>query len=132
MEHVTDSEPTGRRRISLEVVSVAAVVVVLVVLAAWWLLVDETKHTTHTFVVPQGAEEQLRDDPDLSFFPRRLEAKVGDTVVIENHDDVLHTVGPYTVDAGQTLRQRFDSAGTFTGLCTLHPDGQVEIDVGVG
>ncbi|MCZ7529937.1 MAG: hypothetical protein M5U31_06095 [Acidimicrobiia bacterium] len=132
MEEATESEPARRRRVSLEIVSVVSVVVVLMAIGAWWLLADGAEPTTHTFVVPAGAEEQLRDDPDLSFFPRRFEATKGDTLVIENRDDVLHTVGPYTVDAGQTLRQRFDSTGTFTGLCTLHPDGEVEIVVGVG
>jgi len=49
--------------------------------------------------------------------------------VIENRDDQVHTVGPYVVDAGQTLRQRFDAAGSFQGHCTLHASGQVEIVV---
>ncbi len=121
--------PEERRRFPVELATVMAVVAVAVAFGAWWLLRDEGGATTHTFVVPAGATEQLEDDPELSFFPDRFEAEVGDTLVIENQDDDLHTVGPYVVDAGQTLRQRFDAPGSFEGLCTLHPSGEVEIVV---
>lgn len=121
--------PETKRRFPVELATVAAVVLVAVGFGAWWLLRDAGGPATHTFVVPAGAGEQLAEDPGLSFFPDRFEAEVGDTLVIENRDDDVHTVGPYVVDAGQTLRQRFDAPGSFEGLCTLHPSGEVEIVV---
>ncbi|MEZ5171731.1 MAG: hypothetical protein R3A49_13455 [Acidimicrobiia bacterium] len=116
-------------KIQIAVVTVLALV--LVGGGAWLLARDDDNPTTHSFVVPPGASAQLEEDPDLSFFPRRLEASVGDEIVIENNDAVLHTVGPFTVDAHQTLRLDLDTPGTYSGLCTLHPDGESEIVVGV-
>lgn len=115
----------------IQIAVVTFVALVLVACGVWWMASSGDDATTHSFVVPLGASEQLREDPDLSFFPRRLEARVGDEIVIENDDTVLHTVGPFTVDAGQTLRLDLDSPGTYSGLCTLHPDGEAEIVVGV-
>ena len=116
-------------RWKLQIAVATAALLVLLAGGAWWMLANGSEATIHSFVVPPGAEEQLRADPDLSFFPRRLEARVGDELVIENNDDVLHTVGPFTVDAGQELRLNLDEPGTYTGLCTLHPDGEAEIVV---
>jgi plastocyanin len=54
---------------------------------------------------------------------------VGETIRIVNDDDRGHNVGPFFVGAGETLSQRFSSAGEFVGVCTVHPSGQIVLVV---
>jgi plastocyanin len=65
----------------------------------------------------------------VDFFPRQLDVKVGDQLVIHNDDSRSHTVGPYFVNRGQTLRQTFTAPGIVKGICTIHPSGAVTIVV---
>lgn len=79
--------------------------------------------------VPHGTAQRIADGERVELIPARLEVSVGDSLEIRNLDDTVHEVGPYTVDAGQTLHQTFTSPGTIQGLCTLHPSGAITIVV---
>ena len=86
--------------------------------------------TEHLVVeVPVGTAARIEAGERVELLPRSLEVAVGDTLEIRNQDVETHQVGPYTVAAGQTVRQTFSSPGTLQGLCTLHPDGQLTIVV---
>lgn len=100
-------------------------VTVLVVSA----VVDDREPETIEVVVARGAGD-IRTGGADELLPRRLEVEVGDTLVIDNRDDQAHTVGPYTVAAGQRLEHRFTREGVIEGECTLHPSGRVTIVVG--
>ena len=54
---------------------------------------------------------------------------VGDELLVHNLDNRSHQIGPYLVDRGETMQQRFTERTVITGLCTIHPSGRVEIDV---
>lgn len=79
--------------------------------------------------VEAGTYDRMADGEELELVPDRLELEVGDTLVIVNRDDALHQVGPYTVAPHQTLRQTFTAAGTVSGPCSLHPSGEVTIEI---
>lgn len=79
--------------------------------------------------VPAGTAEELEAGASIELLPRRLEVGVGDRLVIVNHDNVAHEVGPYAVAPGQRLEQTFTSTGTIEGVCTLHPSGAITIEV---
>ena len=79
--------------------------------------------------VAPGTADRIAAGEPVELLPRRLEVKVGDRLEIVNRDDITHQVGPYTVSAGQTLRQEFTSPGTLQGACTLHPSGDITIVV---
>jgi plastocyanin len=101
---------------------IAVVVLVLVVL-------PELGSETIVVEVAAGTAERLAAGEEVDLLPRTLEVSVGDRLEIANRDDVVHEVGPYTVAAGQTLRQTFTTVGTLEGACTLHPSGAITIVV---
>lgn len=118
--------------------SAAAVVVAVAALAACGggdparpstEVVDESASATFEYVIPAGAGEALDAGTPLEILPAQLDAKVGDTIRIENDDDRGHTVGPFFVGANETLTQRFSTPGEFVGVCTVHPSGQIVLRV---
>jgi plastocyanin len=92
-------------------------------------VVDGTASATFEYVIPAGAGEALDAGTPLEILPAQLDAKVGDTIRIENDDDRGHTVGPFFVGANETLTQRFSTPGEFVGVCTVHPSGQIVVRV---
>ncbi|MCB0997491.1 MAG: hypothetical protein KDB21_20500 [Acidimicrobiales bacterium] len=78
--------------------------------------------------VPPGTWERIRAGEEVELIPRRLELQTGDRLVIVNNDAEAHQVGPYVVPSGETLTQDYPDPGVISqGICTLHPDGRVEI-----
>jgi plastocyanin len=72
---------------------------------------------------------------DNAFDPATLSISAGDTVTWTNTGDLPHTVtfeeGPDsgTLSSGQTFQHTFDSMGTFTYICTIHPTMQGVVNV---
>ena len=95
------------------------------------LFADEgdSRPADYQFTIPAGAGSSLDAGEPLEILPAELEVHVGEVIEIVNEDDRGHLVGPFFVGAGETLRQRFASAGTFIGECTVHPSGQIELVV---
>lgn len=83
----------------------------------------------YEFTIPAGAGEAIDRGEPLEILPAQLEVKVGEVIVIVNRDDRGHLVGPFFVGAGETLRQKFSSPGTFIGECSVHPSGQITLEV---
>lgn len=81
------------------------------------------------YTIPLGSAQRADAGEHLLIFPSRLQARVGQTIRIVNQDDRTHIVGPFSVGPGQTLTQRFASAGTFEGECTTHPDSPFVLEV---
>jgi plastocyanin len=79
---------------------------------------------TYSYTIPAGAGVALDAGEPLEILPAELDAKVGETIRIVNEDDRGHNVGPFFVGAGETVTQRFATAGEFVGVCTVHPSGQ--------
>jgi len=78
------------------------------------------------------------DQRGLAFVPHVLAIAKGDTVEFLNHDSVAHNVfspdeGGYdlgTFSAGETRSHTFDTTGTYTQLCSLHPEMAAYVFVG--
>lgn len=83
----------------------------------------------YLFTIPPGAGEARDRGEPLEILPDELNVRMGEVIVIVNEDDRGHLVGPFFVGAGETLRQRFSSPGTFIGECTVHPSGQITLEV---
>lgn len=90
---------------------------------------DDARPADHSYAIPEGAGEALDAGEPLEILPAELEVRVGEVIEIVNHDDRGHLVGPFFVGAGETVRQRFASEGTFIGECTVHPSGQIQLVV---
>jgi hypothetical protein len=109
-------------------------VVVAVLLGGVALLIgtvtgDRHSAETVTFVVPDGTAEDLFFGKKVDIMPPKVELKVGDTLVIRNDDSQTASVGPFTVRAGETLKQTFRRPQTLIGECTLSGTGEVKIIV---
>jgi len=83
----------------------------------------------YEFIIPLGSAARADAGEHLLIFPSRLEVRVGETIRIENQDDRTQIVGPFAIGPGQTLTQRFSSAGEFIGVCTTHPGSEFVLEV---
>jgi plastocyanin len=83
----------------------------------------------HLYTIPAGAGAAIDEGEPLEILPAELQVKVGEVIVIINEDDRGHLIGPFFVGAGETLRQKFSSPGTFIGQCSVHPSGQITLEV---
>jgi len=88
-----------------------------------------TDAATYEYTIPAGAGEALDAGTPLDILPGTLEVSVGETIQIVNLDDRGHNVGPWFVGANETMRQEFTSPGTFEGVCTVHPSGELILNV---
>jgi plastocyanin len=88
-----------------------------------------TKATTTTAKsVNAGA---VIDISEYMFSPMSVTIKVGQTIEWKNEGNVAHTVTetspPHSfasndINPGQTFTQTFDKAGTYSYVCSIHPD----------
>lgn len=83
----------------------------------------------HEYVIPRGTGLRLDRGEPVELIPGELEVQVGEVIRIVNEDDRGHLVGPFFVGANETLTQRFASPGRFVGECTVHPSGQLVLEV---
>jgi hypothetical protein len=75
---------------------------------------------TFEFSIPAGTAERMAVGyPVADVMPEQLDLLVGDTVVVENLDEAVHTFGPITVRPGETTRLTFDRPGYYFGICTV-------------
>lgn len=84
---------------------------------------------TYSYEIPAGAADRIDEGEPLDILPRELVAQLNETVIIVNHDDEAHLLGPWFVGPGETLRQRFTTAGVFEDSCTVHPSGKFTVVV---
>ncbi len=92
---------------------------------------EEQRSTDPTFsyVIPAGAGERIEAGEPLDILPRELVAELNETIQIVNNDDQAHALGAWFVGPGETLRQRFTTAGVFEGACSVHPSGNFTVVV---
>lgn len=81
-------------------------------------------------VIPPGTAERIDAGESVELIPADLRFRLRDQLVVVNNDSTTHQVGPFTVGAGQTLAKRFSEAATFQGSCSLHPSGDITIEIG--
>jgi hypothetical protein len=118
------SSPPGRRY-----PLVGALLAVPILLLVGALLLSAPPAEPILVEVPLGTAARIEAGEAVELLPAALEASVGDTLEIRNHDVVAHEVGPYRVAAGGTVVQTFTSPGTIQGVCTVNPMGEVTIVV---
>jgi plastocyanin len=95
------------------------------------LVVDdpEATETDYDYLIPAGTAERITAGETVEILPAQLTVKVGEVIRIVNEDTAGHFVGIFYVGPGETVTQRFASPGEFSGLCTIHPSGQISLTV---
>lgn len=91
--------------------------------------IDDVGDFDHDYVIPAGTAARIDAGDEVAIVPAQLDVAVGDSIRIVNDDSEGHVVGVFYVGAGETLTQRFDSVGTLTGECTVHPSGSFTLRV---
>ncbi len=82
-----------------------------------------------SYVIPPGTGDRIDRGEPVDIIPGNLDARVGQVLRIVNEDTRGHLVGPFFVGKGETMTQRFASAGTLSGACSIHPSGQITVTV---
>ena len=73
-----------------------------------------------TYLIPAGTRDRMdRGIFTEDIMPEQVTVDIGDTVVVVNEDKVTHTLGPFTVRAGETQRMVFSEPGYYFGVCTV-------------
>ena len=72
---------------------------------------------------PMNVEVTIKD---LAFDPANVSISVGDTVIWKNEDKVNHQIKIGDVEStlfseGKTFNHTFNTTGTFSYICTIHP-----------
>ncbi|MBK9746899.1 MAG: FixH family protein [Anaerolineae bacterium] len=82
-------------------------------------------------VIPQGTAAQIREGHGDDVMPTEIRLSVNgqNTLVLKNNDLADHTIGPFFVRAGETLRQTFTTPQVFEGVCSVRHDSVVRIIV---
>jgi hypothetical protein len=85
----------------------------------WWI------------VIPQGTQTMMRTGQGEDVIPSEIRLSLNGqrTLVIRNDDIADHTVGPFFVRAGETIRQKFTRAAEYVGTCTIRHGAEVSIIV---
>lgn len=86
-----------------------------------------TRHPDVSVTVPVTGAGSRRGS--VARLPNPLRLHVGQTLRIRNAGPAAVQVGPFLVDGGTTVTQRFLRPGRFEGTCLAHPDGRLVIDV---
>ena len=105
------------------------ITVLLLTTVGWFVVAQPQEAKTITFVIPPGTAEQLEAGNEVIKFPNELTFTVGDTIVIDNQDDVVHAFGPFTILPHTTLTQRFSTAKIYQNSCTFHQNRQMTLMV---
>lgn len=82
-------------------------------------------------VIPQGTQAMMRAGQGDDIIPLeiRLNLAAQHTLVIQNNDITDHTIGPFFVRAGETVRQTFTRPAVYQGVCSIRHSEEVNIIV---
>lgn len=82
-------------------------------------------------VIPQGTQQMMRTGQGADVIPPEIHLSLTgqNTLIIRNDDIADHTVGPFFVRAGETVRQEFTRAAEYLGKCTISHGAEVSIVV---
>lgn len=120
--------PTRRRGLTIAIVA-ALVLVPLAIVGVMVFAGSGEEATQYVIDVPAGTGDRIDAGENVVLMPPELELNVGDQLLVNNEDDQIHTVGPFTVRPGESLLQVFSEPGVIEGACTLNPDQGVRIVV---
>lgn len=82
-------------------------------------------------ILPQGSQALMQAGMGEEILPLeiRLNVQGQNTLVIRNDDIVDHSIGPFFVKAGETVKQRFTRPVEVQGTCSILPVSGISIIV---
>lgn len=82
-----------------------------------------------TLTIPAGTSERVAAGQALAEIPRQMIFVVGDTLVVNNQDDVAHELGPLWVPPGKSASLNLEGASDFTYNCSFTPSKYLGLTV---
>ncbi len=83
----------------------------------------------YAYFIPAGTGDRIDNGEVIEIMPNELDVVVGEVIEIVNEDDQGYIVGPFYVGPQETMRQKFLSAGEFTGRCAVSSSGDIVLRV---
>ena len=138
MPHGTAPAPDRKRTVSRKrwFLEAAALIIgstlVVGILSSVALLIytkDAAEPTVHVLDIPLGSYDRILGGDNVLDIPSTWAFYAGDAIVLDNKDDVTHTIGTWSVPPNTTRRFGLQQAfgGNFT--CSLLPSGTVTLDI---
>lgn len=121
-----EARGSGRRVISAFVLAGFALVVVPLVVSR---LVSQPEGQVLRYEIPRGTAAALARGEAVDVLPADLQLGLRDKLVVVNRDDQPHAVGPFRVAPGEELVRDADQITSFSGFCSLHLGGRIDIQV---
>lgn len=93
-------------------------------------LINDPQHE-RVIIIPQGTRAMLLVGIDHDIIPIEIRLTVSgqNTLIIQNNDLFDHVVGPFTIRAGEMIRQEFTAPNVFVGVCSVNTAATVSIIV---
>ncbi|MEN8237685.1 MAG: hypothetical protein ABFR53_00650 [Actinomycetota bacterium] len=90
---------------------------------------DAREPAVHVLDIPPGSYDRILEGDNVLDIPSTWAFYAGDAIVLDNRDDVTHTIGTWSVPPNTTRRFGLQPAfgGNFT--CSLLPAGTVTLDI---
>lgn len=130
---LTTRKPISTRRKVIEAVVIVAVSILFVfALSSIALLIyteGSREPTVHTIEIPPGSFELIEQGENPLDIPPTWTFYADDTLVLDNRDDVAHTLGNWVVPPNTI--QAFELQPAYGGFftCTLHPSGAITLSI---
>ena len=123
---------SGRRKIIELLALVAGSTLLVFVLSSIALLIytDGSRDpTVHVLDIPPGSWDLIEAGENPLEIPPTWTFYAYDTLVLDNRDEVEHTLGTWYVPPNTT--RRFDLQPAYGGffVCSLHPSGGITLDI---
>jgi hypothetical protein len=121
-----EAEASRRRVVAAFLAAAVALVLVPLTVSR---LVHQPEGRIHRYEIPAGTAAALARGEPVDILPADLRLGLRDTVVVVNRDAVAHQVGPLRVAPGEEVSRRADRLTSFSGFCSLHPAGRLDIEI---
>jgi len=82
-----------------------------------------------TLTIPPGTGSRVSQGDNEPSLPEGMGFVIGDTLIIDNQDDVNHQLGPVFIPAGARAKMDFKTAEKFSYECSFVPDNTFGLDV---
>ncbi|MDJ0790612.1 MAG: hypothetical protein QNJ71_01830 [Acidimicrobiia bacterium] len=123
---------SSRRRVIEAIVIVAAATFLVFALSSIALLIyteGSREPTSHTVDIPPGSFELIVQGENPLNIPPSWTFYADDTLILDNRDDVAHTLGNWVVPPNTI--QAFELQPAYGGFftCSLHPSGAITLNI---
>ena len=95
------------------------------------LLKEKTDRPPETveISIPAGTAKRIESGEAASTIPSELIFVIGDTLLVNNQDDVPHELGPLWIPADSNASLLMEDANKYTLGCTFQPSRYLDFDV---